>query len=219
MSIEWVRKRYHMWRHQRFSVSTALKTIENSKFVSGEKHHQCGVEMSGSAVIIKQEKDAEPVAGTSGPNASEIEKRIIELCQEFPKGITDKVLQNDMPNLDTKMRVSVINKLLTSVTSVLLFYVPSFNVFFFWQGRVDLFKQNNELIYRMKDSSGVKVKGGEMDEKLVYKLIEEAGNKGIWARDIRFKSNISLTQLNKILKALEGKKLVKAVTSVSVLIF
>ena len=71
----------------------------------------------------------------------------------------------------------------------------------------------------MKDSSGVKVKGGEMDEKLVYKLIEEAGNKGIWARDIRFKSNISLTQLNKILKALEGKKLVKAVTSVSVLIF
>jgi DNA-directed RNA polymerase III subunit RPC6 len=75
------------------------------------------------------------------------------------------------------------------------------------------------LIYRLKDSSGVKVKGGEMDEKLVYKLIEEAGNIGIWARDIRFKSNISLTQLNKILKALEGKKLVKAVTSVSVQLF
>ncbi len=65
----------------------------------------------------------------------------------------------------------------------------------------------------------MKVKGGEMDEKLVYKLIEEAGNIGIWARDIRFKSNISLTQLNKILKALEGKKLVKAVTSVSVQLF
>jgi len=39
---------------------------------------------------------------------------------------------------------------------------------------------------------------------------------GIWVRDIRYKSNIQLPQLNKILKALEGKKLVKAVKSVNV---
>ena len=42
---------------------------------------------------------------------------------------------------------------------------------------------------------------------------------GIWIRDIRFKSNIQLTQVNKILKNLESKKLIKAVKSVAVSTF
>ena len=39
---------------------------------------------------------------------------------------------------------------------------------------------------------------------------------GIWSRDIRFKSNLPLTEVNKILKNLESKKLIKAVKSVAV---
>ena len=39
---------------------------------------------------------------------------------------------------------------------------------------------------------------------------------GIWSRDIRFKSNLPLTEINKILKNLESKKLIKAVKSVAV---
>lgn len=39
---------------------------------------------------------------------------------------------------------------------------------------------------------------------------------GIWIRDIRMKSGLVLTSLNKILKSLESKKLIKAVKSVSV---
>ena len=39
---------------------------------------------------------------------------------------------------------------------------------------------------------------------------------GIWIREIRFKCNLLLTEVNKILKNLESKKLVKAVKSVSV---
>ena len=39
---------------------------------------------------------------------------------------------------------------------------------------------------------------------------------GIWSRDIRFKSNLPLTEINKILKSLESKKLIKAVKSVAV---
>lgn len=39
---------------------------------------------------------------------------------------------------------------------------------------------------------------------------------GIWIRDIRFKCNLLLTQVNKILKNLETKKLIKAVKSVAV---
>lgn len=59
-------------------------------------------------------------------------------------------------------------------------------------------------------------KGSDNEEKVVYKIIEEAGNKGIWIRDIRFKSNLNMTQLNKVLKSLETKKYIKAVKSVAV---
>lgn len=42
---------------------------------------------------------------------------------------------------------------------------------------------------------------------------------GIWIRDIRYKSNLQLTQVNKILKTLESKKLIKAIKSVAVIYF
>lgn len=40
---------------------------------------------------------------------------------------------------------------------------------------------------------------------------------GIWIRDIRYKSNLQLAQVNKILKTLESKKLIKAIKSVAVI--
>ena len=61
-----------------------------------------------------------------------------------------------------------------------------------------------------------KIKGGDAQERLVYQIIEEANNKGIWTRDIRLRSNLPLNQLNKILKNLESRKLIKAVKSVGV---
>jgi len=42
-----------------------------------------------------------------------------------------------------------------------------------------------------------------MDEKLVYTVIKEAGNKGIWIRDIGTKTNVKSAVLNKTLKNLE----------------
>lgn len=60
------------------------------------------------------------------------------------------------------------------------------------------------------------VKGADNEEKVVYNLIEEAGNKGIWIRDIRVRSNLANTQLTKVLKNLESKKVIKAVKCVNV---
>lgn len=55
----------------------------------------------------------------------------------------------------------------------------------------------------------------DMDEKLVYTVIKEAGNKGIWIRDIGIKTNVKSAVLNKTLKNLETKKLIKSITSVN----
>jgi DNA-directed RNA polymerase III subunit RPC6 len=60
-------------------------------------------------------------------------------------------------------------------------------------------------------------KGDDNEERVVLRLIEEAGNKGIWTKDIRKKSSLSEATLKKVLKALEGKRLIKSVSSVSVI--
>ena len=59
-----------------------------------------------------------------------------------------------------------------------------------------------------------KTKGFEREERLVYQIIEDSSNKGIWTRDIRNKSNLATAQVTKILKTLESKKLIKLVKSV-----
>ena len=82
---------------------------------------------------------------------------------------------------------------------------------------MDLFKLSKELYWCLKEQPSSKFKGADNEEKVVLRIIEDAGNKGIWNRDIRTKSNLNQTTLNKILKALEGKKLIKSVSSVSVI--
>lgn len=69
----------------------------------------------------------------------------------------------------------------------------------------------------MKTSSSVpgKTKGFEKEEKLVYQIIEDNGNRGIWIRDIRMKSNLPNLQVSKVLRTLESKKLIKSVKSVA----
>ncbi|KAM9315773.1 DNA-directed RNA polymerase III subunit RPC6 isoform 1-T1 [Gastrophryne carolinensis] len=129
--------------------------------------------------------------------AAEIENRIIELCQQFPHGITDQVIQNEMPHIEAKQRAMAINRLLST-------------------GQLDLLRSTAGLLYRLKETQAAgKMKGSDNQEKLVYQIIEDAGNKGIWSRDIRYKSNLPLTEINKILKNMESKKLIKAVKSVA----
>ena len=50
---------------------------------------------------------------------------------------------------------------------------------------------------------------------MVFKIIEEAGNKGTWIRDIRVKSNLAQAQLTKVLKSLRQRKLIKEVKCVN----
>ncbi|XP_057373452.1 DNA-directed RNA polymerase III subunit RPC6-like [Daphnia carinata] len=154
-------------------------------------------------VVIKKEKVDEPRPSSSadageGQTEAEIERRMLELMGEFPKGINDKILETDMPNVDKKVKVAILNRLLS-------------------QEKVNIFRAavTKELFWCLKQQPTSKLKGVDSEEKIVMRIIEEAGNKGIWNRDIRTKSSLNQTTLNKILKALEGKKLIKSVSSVS----
>lgn len=90
-------------------------------------------------------------------------------------------------------------------------------------------RSENTLLYRLAasttgpnrddkaaaHSAGTGQIKGDVEEKLVYKIIEESGNKGTWIRDIRTKSNLVQTHLNKVLKSLKNKKLIKDVKCVN----
>ncbi len=46
----------------------------------------------------------------------------MELCQEFPKGITGKILENSLQNVDPKNRIIAINNLLNQVSEMLYYH-------------------------------------------------------------------------------------------------
>nr|CAB3265035.1 DNA-directed RNA polymerase III subunit RPC6-like [Phallusia mammillata] len=135
-------------------------------------------------------------AKTENTDALALETEIISLCATNPKGVTDKAIENAVPTVDVRQRVTAINRLLT-------------------MGKIEVLKGGSGLVYKLKSSNASNIKGVDRHEKLVYQIIESAGNKGIWTREIRYKCNLMLTEVNKILKNLESKKLIKAVKSVA----
>lgn len=135
---------------------------------------------------------------SSSSTIDEIGELITKHAQESPEGLSNSDLSELLPNILVQDRVASINKLLQ-------------------QGHLELLTlKDNSLIYRYKDPTKKTnvPKGADNEEKIVCSIIEEAGNKGIWIRDIRVKSNLIMTQLSKILKNLETRKIIKAVKSV-----
>ncbi|RWS24315.1 DNA-directed RNA polymerase III subunit RPC6-like protein [Leptotrombidium deliense] len=137
--------------------------------------------------------ESSEVSKPDDAQCEEIMQRIVDICKENERGVTERMMQLAMVGVDPLLRAKAINNLLS-------------------QSKVEMMKQGSQLLYKLKDA---KFKGSDDEEKIVYSIIEESGNKGIWTRDIRFKSNLSLTTLNKILKVMEGKKLIKSVKSVA----
>lgn len=117
---------------------------------------------------------------------------MLGLCQENESGVTNKTLDLVFSGVRPEFRALVINKLLG-------------------QSKIEILTKGDKLLYKLCQTDKVK----NEEEKIVYSIIENAGNKGIWTKDIRYKCNISLIALNKVLKQMESKKLIKSVKSVT----
>uniref|UniRef100_A0A182NZY6 DNA-directed RNA polymerase III subunit RPC6 n=1 Tax=Anopheles epiroticus TaxID=199890 RepID=A0A182NZY6_9DIPT len=124
--------------------------------------------------------------------------QIIALAKDKPEGINNDDLSESLQAVPPEKRVQALNKLLQDAV-------------------LEILKKGNTLIYRLKDPGKKSSAPKDIDneERVIYNIVEEGGNKGIWIRDIRVKSNLAMTQLNKVLKQLENKKLIKAVKSVN----
>lgn len=75
---------------------------------------------------------------------------------------------------------------------------------------------SKELFYSLvSDDMAMKFQGLDVAAKMVYQVIEKAGNMGCWTKDIRLQTNIQQNMMTKILKSLENRRLIKPVKSVT----
>nr|SVE69638.1 EOG090X017X [Eubosmina coregoni] len=161
-------------------------------------------------IVIKKEKNTSddeaqlavpaaaeaPKAALSPMEEQLLEQRLIQLMVEFPKGITQVIVQASIPELNLNNLTDVLNKMIRKKT-------------------VNLFVVDGKPLWKLNEDRVTLNKGADAEENIILDLIKKAGNKGIWHRDIRQNTNLQQTQLNKYLKNLEGKKLIKSVSSVS----
>lgn len=128
---------------------------------------------------------------------AQAEHAILELCSRYDNGLTEAALETDLPALDLADKANAINALLS-------------------KRRLQIFKQGDALVYKeVKADEAVKFRGLGSEEMLVYQLIQQSGNMGLWTKDLKTRSNLQQPQINKILKVLESRKLIKAVKSVA----
>lgn len=77
------------------------------------------------------------------------------------------------------------------------------------QGLIEVYQQGNELLYRKGSFRREESLKLNPEESLVYQCIRNSSDKGIWTKDIKTKTGLHQTILNKALKNLESHKLVK----------
>jgi len=113
------------------------------------------------------------------------------------QSVTDEDIARLMPRTTAEQRVTAFNTLLSS-------------------SRIQLVGNDydNPRYRALAAEEAAKVKGLGVEDLLVYQVISQAGNTGIWTRDMRQRTNLPQGKINKTLKVLEERNLVKAVKSV-----
>lgn len=82
-------------------------------------------------------------------------------------------------------------------------------------GRVNMLQGPQGIMWQaVSDEVQKQFAGLGQDQMLVYQLIKESGNVGIWQKNLTFKSNLATHVITKIIKTLETRKLIKAVKSI-----
>ena len=141
------------------------------------------------------------MASAASISGGSLRDRFIALLRENEGGLNDKAAVRELGTENTQL-MQVINALLEDrqIEIHLDTSTPG--------------KQT--LIYKLSSLNPndiEKYADLEPNHMLVLQHVEKAGNTGIWTRDIKNRTNLQNNTLTKILKLLESKCLVKAVTS------
>ncbi|CAD7701120.1 unnamed protein product [Ostreobium quekettii] len=120
------------------------------------------------------------------------EQLVLGVARKNPEGASDAILERELADLLTvEQRANAINSLLQT-------------------GRLQLFSSGTGLVYKEVDLNvAIKFRGLGTEELLVYQVVEQSRNSGIWTKEMKSKTGLAQPQLTKILKNLETRQLVK----------
>ena len=80
---------------------------------------------------------------------------------------------------------------------------------------VEFIQVNNKLMFRSRNAIEVsQTKGMDNNERIIFNLIKATGNKGIWIKDLKTKSNCHSQIVTTIIKKLEKSQVIKSVKPV-----
>lgn len=148
------------------------------------------IQVAASVMQVKTENSS------TGDAISQLREEFVNLLQQTKNGITNSKLKETFGERYSQLP-TIING-------------------FSKEGRLTMMKDGDELVYRLASAEEAsKFAGLDVATRMVYQIIEKAGNKGIWTKDIRVQSNIQQQALNKIFKQLENRQLIKPLKSVA----
>jgi DNA-directed RNA polymerase III subunit RPC6 len=127
-----------------------------------------------------------------------IRDRILQQCTASPQGVTQDVMLKSIEGVALVDLVGALNVLLR-------------------EGRIRIFQASNspDPVYKVVTQEEYeKLKGLPPECVLVYRLVEGAQRQGAWSKSLKIQSKLQMAQLQKVLKVLEQKQLVKSFKSV-----
>ncbi|KFD46653.1 hypothetical protein M514_12462, partial [Trichuris suis] len=126
--------------------------------------------------------------GKASSSTESLEQKVLATIAQFPSGCSDEELRKQVAVNDVSEYVNAINSLLADQ-------------------KVEILRLGNQIYYHSKTSSAAE--DSDLYESVIYRMIEEAGNRGIWVRDLKANSKIPAPKFKKLLKSLESRKMVK----------
>ncbi|VDM19331.1 unnamed protein product [Wuchereria bancrofti] len=136
--------------------------------------------------MVKEEEEEE---------ASASQASVLAVLASNEDGLSNEDLMKRTTGMDVKARGEAVNALLSS-------------------GKIEMLPGHTSAAFILRLRKGTQIADATHEEQLIYSLIEESGKKGIWIRDIRDRTGLSQTQMRKVLKVLEQRKLVKSIKAV-----
>ncbi|UZJ52204.1 hypothetical protein CBS101457_001524 [Exobasidium rhododendri] len=136
-------------------------------------------------------------SGSGGGQLTANEKRIYQGALNEPDHIlTNEALQINYADIRVEDQLAAVNSLLMKS----LFTVQ---------------KTNHGIQYQALSKGEASTLGSlDSDEAMIFSQIRDAGNEGIWTKQLKSRTNLHQTIMTRCLKALDGKALIKAVKSV-----
>ena len=117
---------------------------------------------------------------------NELDLHILKILNDNPNGLEDEILSKKLKNVKDDDKADSLNRLLS-------------------QSRITILQlESGELAYKYVDEEeAMKLKQLSQEEILIYQIIEESRDKGIWINDIKKKAGKLSSQANTITKRLE----------------